>query len=57
MANTEALSIFDLPLDADTENAADAEAELDAGKGVPHAGVREWLLRLAAGERPPPPSA
>ncbi len=59
MANTEALSIFDLPLDADTENAADAEAEaeLDAGKGVPHARVREWLLRLAAGEHPPPPSA
>ena len=58
MADTEALSIFDLPLDADAEAAADAEAdaEIDAGKGVPHERVREWLLKLAAGERLPPPS-
>lgn len=33
-----------------------AEAEMDAGKGVPHERVREWLLKLAAGERVPPPS-
>jgi predicted transcriptional regulator len=34
---------------------AEAEAELDAGKGVPHEKVREWLVKLARGEIIPPP--
>lgn len=59
MANTDAKSIFDTPLD-DAEEArldAVADAEIEAGKGVPHARVREWLLKLAKGEKAPPPSA
>ncbi len=44
-------------IDADIEARAiaEAEAEIDAGKGVPHAKVREWLLKLAKGEVIPPP--
>ena len=59
MAETEAKSIFDIPLDAAAEAAADAaaEAEIDAGRGVPHERVREWLLKLGKGERVPPPTA
>jgi predicted transcriptional regulator len=49
-------SIFE-QIDPDEEAAAiaEAEAELDAGKGVPHEKVREWLLKLARGEITPPP--
>ena len=49
-------SIFE-QIDPDEEAAAiaEAEAELDAGKGVPHEKVREWLLKLARGEIAPPP--
>jgi predicted transcriptional regulator len=36
---------------------AEAEAEIDTGKGVPHERVREWLSKLAKGERLPPPEA
>jgi predicted transcriptional regulator len=59
MAETESRSIFDLPLDEATEAAADAaaDAEIEAGKGVPHERVREWLSKLAKGERVPPPEA
>jgi predicted transcriptional regulator len=48
--------VFD-EIDADIEARAiaEAEAEIDAGKGVPHATVREWLLKLAKGEIVPPP--
>jgi predicted transcriptional regulator len=59
MAISDAQSVFDTPLD-DAEEAridAIADAEIDAGKGVPHKRVREWLARLAKGERVPPPSA
>ena len=44
---------------ADAEAALDAEAEADyaAGRVVPHERVREWLARLARGERVPPPEA
>jgi predicted transcriptional regulator len=54
MAETK--SVFD-EIDADIEARAiaEAEAEIDAGKGVPHAEVREWLLKLAKGEIVPPP--
>jgi predicted transcriptional regulator len=34
---------------------AEAEAELDVGKGVPHEKVRAWLLKLARGEITLPP--
>lgn len=33
----------------------EAEAEIDAGKGVPYVKIREWLLKLAKGELLPPP--
>jgi predicted transcriptional regulator len=36
---------------------AEAEAEIDAGFGVPHEKVRKWLLELARGELKPPPTA
>jgi predicted transcriptional regulator len=59
MAETEPRSILDLPLDAAEEARLDAEAdaEIEAGKGVPHERVREWLLKLARGETVPPPEA
>ena len=59
MADTDKKSVFDLPLDDELEARLDAaaDAEIDAGKGVPHEVVREWLLKLAKGERVPPPSA
>jgi predicted transcriptional regulator len=59
MADTSAKSIFDLPSDAATEARLDAEAEADyvAGRVVPHERVREWLAKLARGERIPPPEA
>ncbi len=52
-------SILDLPLDEAEEARLDAEAdaEIEAGKGVPHERVREWLLKLARGEKAPPPKA
>jgi hypothetical protein len=42
-------------IDPDEEVAAIAEAELDAGKGIPYEKVIEWLLKLAKGEIIPPP--
>jgi predicted transcriptional regulator len=52
-------SIFDIEPDAATEARLDAEAEADyaAGRFVPHERVREWLLKLARGEKVPPPEA
>jgi predicted transcriptional regulator len=57
MAETKAESIFNMPPDAEAEARLDAEAEADvaAGRVVPHERVREWLMRLAKGERVPPP--
>ncbi|HVC61875.1 MAG TPA: hypothetical protein VND19_16115 [Acetobacteraceae bacterium] len=42
MAETEPDPIFETPLDESAEAVADAaaEAEIDAGKGIPHALVR-----------------
>jgi predicted transcriptional regulator len=56
MAKAKTKSVFD-EIDADIEARAiaEAEAEIDAGKGVPHEKVREWLLKLAKGENIPPP--
>jgi len=52
-------SLFDIPPNAATEAAADAaaDAEIEAGLGVPHERVREWLSRLAKGEKLPTPTA
>ena len=41
--------------DIEARAIAEAEAEIDAGKGVPHSKVREWLLKLSRGEVVPPP--
>jgi predicted transcriptional regulator len=59
MADGDAKSIFDIEPDVAFEARldAEAEAEIDAGQGVPHQRVREWLTRLAAGERLSPPTA
>lgn len=59
MAETDAKSIFDMEPDAATEARldADAEAAFKAGRVVPHGRVREWLTKLAKGEKVPPPRA
>lgn len=53
---SEVKSAFD-EIDAEIEAKAiaEAEAEIDAGKGVLHAKVREWLLKLAGSQIVPPP--
>jgi len=58
MAEPEAKSIFDIPPDEAEEARLDAEAEADfaAGRVVPHERVHEWLLKLAKGEKVPPPT-
>ena len=45
MAETDPDPIFDVPLGEAAKAAAGAaaEAEIDAGKGIPHARVRAWL--------------
>lgn len=54
MADTK--SVFDeIDADIEAQAIAEAEAEIDAGKGVPHAKVQKWLLKLAKGEIVPPP--
>jgi hypothetical protein len=59
MANAKEKSIFEIPLDAAEEARLDAlaDAEIDAGSGVDHKKVREWLLQLAKGRKVPPPAA
>ena len=59
MADEKVKSIFEVPPDAEVEARLDAEAEADvaAGRVVPHERVREWLARLAKGEKVPPPEA
>jgi predicted transcriptional regulator len=54
---SEPKSIFDIPPDEEFEARLEAEAiaELEAGKGVPHERVREWLERRIRGEKVPPP--
>lgn len=34
---------------------AEAEAEIEAGQGLPHEKVRKWLLKLAKGKISKPP--
>lgn len=59
MAGSEMKSVFDIEPDEAVEARLDAEAEAayKAGRFVPHERVREWLTKLAKGERGPPPSA
>jgi predicted transcriptional regulator len=45
----------DIDAEIEAKAIAEAEAEIDAGKGVPHAKVRAWLLKLARGEIVSPP--
>jgi predicted transcriptional regulator len=52
----EAKSTFDDVDEAKEARAiAEAEAEIDAGRGVPHSKVRQWLRKLAKGEFASPP--
>ena len=52
----EAKSIFDEIDEAEEARAtAEAEAEIDAGQGVLHKKVRQWLRKLAKGKIAPPP--
>jgi predicted transcriptional regulator len=57
MPEPELRSVFDIEPDAAHEARLDAEAEADyaAGRVVSHERVREWLAKLAKGERLPPP--
>jgi hypothetical protein len=57
MADPEVLSIFDLEPDEAFEARLDAEAEADiaAGRVVPHETVAAWLDALAKREKLPPP--
>jgi predicted transcriptional regulator len=59
MAEPELKPIFATRPDSAHEARLDAEAEADfaAGQVVPHDRVREWLMRLAKGEKVPPPEA
>jgi predicted transcriptional regulator len=59
MADIETQSIFDMEPDTAHEARLDAEAEAAyaAGRFVEHSRVREWLMKLAKGERTPPPRA
>jgi predicted transcriptional regulator len=52
-------SVFDLPPD-DAEEArldAVADAEIDAGRGVGHERVRDWVMQRAKGTKIAPPTA
>jgi len=54
---TKRKSIFD-NIDKEIEDRAiaEAEAEIDAGLGVPHKKVRQWLMKLARGKFKQPPT-
>jgi predicted transcriptional regulator len=59
MPDTDIDSIFDIEPDEAHEARLDAEAQTAAraGRVVPHERVREWLMKLARGERAPRPRA
>ena len=57
MADPEPKSRRDAELDAADEARRAAEADVAAGRVVPHERVRQWLAKLARGEREPPPDA
>lgn len=58
MANPDPGSVFDLEDDAALEalRDAEAEAEVTAGRTVPHDKVRIWLKDLAQGCKTTPPT-
>jgi hypothetical protein len=58
MGEPDAKSVFETSLDAVEEARRDAvaDAEIEAGEGVPHKRVREWLTKLSKGEAHAPPS-
>ena len=58
MAETDPASIFDLEPEPDFEARRDAEAEADilAGRVLPHETVAAWLDELAKGHKVPPPA-
>lgn len=57
MADSKTKSVFNTQADEAEEARLDAkaEAEMDAGNGIPHEQVREWLAKLGKGEKVPPP--
>jgi predicted transcriptional regulator len=59
MADAKLKSVFDMPPDDAEEARLDAlaDAEIEAGQGVPHEVVVEWLLKRAKGEKAPIPTA
>jgi len=59
MAERKVKSVFELTPDQARETLLDAaaDAEIDAGHGVDHEKVREWLAKLAQGEKILPPRA
>jgi hypothetical protein len=59
MDDNERQSIFDMEPDRDHEARLDAEAEADyaSGRVISHERVRLWLMKLASGEKIPPPFA
>ena len=59
MPEPDVRSIFDVEPDKAVEARLDAEAEAayKAGRVVPHDRAREWLKKLAKGEKVPPPRA
>lgn len=56
MADTDFKSIFDIEPD-EARLDAEARADVAAGRVISHERVREWLTKLARGEREPPPRA
>ena len=60
MADPDTDALSDVEPEDEAEAArldAEAEAAVAAGRVVPHERVRQWLLKLARGEREPPPRA
>jgi hypothetical protein len=59
MDENERQSIFDMEPDRDHEARLDAKAEADyaAGRVISHERMREWLIKLANGEKVPLPLA
>ena len=57
MDDRESESIFDIEPDEahEAERDAEAEADLAAGRVISHERMREWLTRLANGEKAPLP--
>ncbi len=57
MAADDTGSMFDTSPDEREEARLDADAEIEAGHGVPHDRVRDWLSKPGEGQRAPTPKA